>query len=177
VRAADYERRRQEVVEALRALRDEDGRYLVSKVILREESYHGPYTAAGPDIHLILDDYRMIAFPLFATNEKIITEQIRGDSGCHRREGIFIAAGPAIRQGGALPEANILDLAPTILHLVGRPIPRVMDGRVLAEIFASPQAVTYDEGEESVETVPAGQALSAADSAEVEERLRSLGYL
>jgi hypothetical protein len=52
-----------------------------------------------------------------------------------------------------------------------------MDGRVLTEMFAAPQAVTYDDGQETAESVPVDQALNAADSAEVEDRLRSLGYL
>jgi predicted AlkP superfamily phosphohydrolase/phosphomutase len=175
VTEANYEQRRQQVVDALMGLRDEDGRYLVSQIILREEVYHGPYSHAGPDIHLVLDNYQMIAFPLFATNEKIITGQIRGDSGCHRREGILIAAGPGIRPQVALPEANILDLAPTILHLAGQPVPRVMDGRVLTEMFTEPQPVSFDD--ELQPALPADQALSPAETAEVEERLRSLGYL
>lgn len=174
---ANYHQKRQEVVDALYNLKDDNGRPLVTKVILREETYHGPYTSNGPDIHLVLDDYNVIAFPLFATDENIITNQIRGDSGCHRREGIFIAHGPAIRRRQSLPEANILDLAPTIMHLLGQPVPEVMDGRVLKEIFVAPTEVAYSNGHETGAAVPTDQSLSAEDTAQVEERLRSLGYL
>jgi predicted AlkP superfamily phosphohydrolase/phosphomutase len=177
VTEAEYQQKRQAVVDALYELRDENGRPLVSKIILREETYHGPYTANGPDLHLILDDYNVIAFPLFATNEKIVTNQIRGDSGCHRREGIFIAHGPAIRRNQHLPEANILDLAPTILHLLGRPVPTIMDGRVLSEIFVNPAEVVYESDTSNGAALPADQSLSAEDEAQVEDRLRSLGYL
>ena len=87
----------------------------------------------APDLHLVMDGYRTIAFPLFAADGKIVTQQIRGDSGCHRREGVFIASGPHIRRGQSISGARIVDLAPTILHLMGLPAPDDMDGRVLEE--------------------------------------------
>jgi predicted AlkP superfamily phosphohydrolase/phosphomutase len=177
VSEADYFQRRQEVIDVLRELQDKDGRSLVSKIIVREETYHGPYADLGPDIHLVLDDYNMIAFPLFATNGHVITRQIRGDSGCHRREGIFIANGPAIQQGYELPDASIVDLAPTILHLLGEPVPRAMDGQVLSQIFANPSEVTYEDAGPGATVAGGHDELSEDEAAQVEERLRSLGYL
>ncbi len=177
VTAGEYEQRRQEVIGALSDLKDENGRSLISKIILREETYHGPYAEYGPDLHLIIDDYNMIAFPLFATDGKVITRQIRGDSGCHRREGIFIAHGPAIRSAQVMAEANILDLAPTIMHMLGEAVPRIMDGRVLQEIFDSPTEVTYLEEAANGAGLADSQSLSRDEEAQLEERLRSLGYL
>jgi predicted AlkP superfamily phosphohydrolase/phosphomutase len=174
---ADYHQKRQEVIDVLRELQDKDGRSLVSKIVVREDTYHGPYAELGPDIHLVLDDYNMIAFPLFATDGNVITNQIRGDSGCHRREGIFIARGPAIKQGHELPEASILDLAPTIMHLLGEPVPRSMDGQVLDQIFSNPSEVTYGDAESEDEGAAGLAELSDDEAAQVEERLRSLGYL
>jgi len=51
----------------------------------------------------------------------------------HDRYGIFIAYGKDIKTGNV--NARIYDIAPTILHIFGLPIPRDMDGRVLREIF------------------------------------------
>ena len=116
----------------------------------------------------------MVSFPLFATNSKIITEQIRGDSGCHRREGVFIANGPGIRGGETLIGADILDLAPTILHLAGLPVRAEMDGRVLGEIMKTPPDVRYTETQPEMRPE---NGLDEKESAEVEERLRGLGYL
>ncbi len=175
VTEADYGAKRQEVAAALRELQDEDGRPLVTDIIPREATYHGPYTQFGPDLHLVLDDYNTIAYPLFATEGKVITQQIRGDSGCHRSEGIFIAHGPGVQQGVTLPESNILDLAPTILHMLGEEVPTVFDGRVLQEIFVEETAVTYSDDENNHTFTD--QSLAAEDTAQVEERLRSLGYL
>ena len=175
VTEADYETRRQEVIDALRTLADENGRSLITKIILHEDVYHGPYAKYGPDIQLIIDDYNMIAFPMFATDGNIITQQIRGDSGCHRREGIFIACAPGIKQGETLSAANILDLAPTIMAMLGEPVPAIMDGQALTDLFAVPPAVTFDDREWTA--VQQTQTLALEEEAQVEERLRSLGYL
>lgn len=177
VEKSNYQQRRRELVETLGELKDKNDRPLISKIIVREETYHGPFTENGPDLHLIIDDYNMIAFPLFATDGKVITEQIRGDSGCHRREGIFIAQGPGIREGRKLAEANILDLAPTIMHLLGEAVPRIMDGRVLHEIFDEPSDVKYLEEAADTVGLTDNQSLSHDEETQLEERLRSLGYL
>ena len=175
IKPENYHAVRQQIIDALYELKDENGKPVVTKIILREETYHGPYTEKGPDIHLVLDDYNMIAFPLFATNGKIFTQQIRGDSGCHRREGIFIGQGNGIKKKGKLPEANILDLAPTIMAVMNQPVPRVMDGRVLTEMFNFPPEVTYSE--EASNGLGERVELSPEEAAQVEERLKSLGYL
>jgi predicted AlkP superfamily phosphohydrolase/phosphomutase len=172
-----YMQKRQEVIEALQDLRDLDGQPLVSQIVPREETYHGPYTRFGPDLHLVLDDYNVIAFPLFATDGKVITQQIRGDSGCHRREGIFIIRGPEITSGGRIPKADITDLTPTILHLLGEQVPRSMDGKVLHEVFRSPRDVLYVDDEQEKGDPVDDVVLSDDEAAQVEDRLRSLGYL
>jgi predicted AlkP superfamily phosphohydrolase/phosphomutase len=177
VQQSEYKQKRQEVVDTLMKMQNSEGRQLISQIILGEDTYHGPYADYGPDLHLIIDDYNMIAFPLFATDGKVITNQIRGDSGCHRREGIFIAHGQVVRQGQRLDNASIVDLAPTIMHLLGEPVPKIMDGQVLTGIFREPEEIVYTEDSGEELDIDSSQALSEEESAQVEERLRSLGYL
>jgi len=43
--------------------------------------------------------------------------------------------GSDIETGRKINGAEIIDIAPTILHIFGVPIPRGVDGRVLKEIF------------------------------------------
>jgi predicted AlkP superfamily phosphohydrolase/phosphomutase len=50
-------------------------------------------------------------------------------------EGVLIAVGDGIRPGAQLRSASILDVAPTILYLMGLPVARDMEGRVLTEIL------------------------------------------
>ncbi len=176
VTADEFKQKRQEVIDALQDLKDNAGRPILSNMITGDTTYQGPYAEKGPDLHLVLDDYNMIACPLFATEGKVMTNQIRGDSGCHRSEGIFLAQGPAIKQGVALEMNNILDLAPTIMHLLGEPVPQVMDGRVLLDIFNEEQNVAYDTEELAAE-LASEKGFDADEAAQVEDRLRGLGYL
>ena len=168
VEPGDYDPVRQRVMDVLSQMP-----VPVDRIIAREEAASGAYLDRAPDLHLILDGYRTIAFPLFATDGKIITRQIRGDSGCHRLHGVFIARGPSIARG-EISNARIIDLAPTILHLMNVPVPDDMDGRVLTEALVTQRPV------ETQAAVPASHAqedLTAEEAAEVEERLRALGYL
>ena len=74
-----------------------------------------------------------------------------------------------------MKDARILDLAPTILYTMGLPVPDDMDGRVLSEALALTRPVEYEPAAKAETEAEAG--LSAEETAEVEERLRSLGYL
>ena len=53
-----------------------------------------------------------------------------GRGGNHRPEGMLITAGPGVRRG-PIGKAHILDLAPTILKLLGQPVPAEMEGKLL----------------------------------------------
>ena len=109
----------------------------------------------------------------------MISKQIRGDSGSHRRNGLFIAAGPHFRPDMRLDGARIIDLAPTTLQLMGCPIPQDMDGRV---IIGPPSPEHLREHSLPLRTkaeyaIPTMVALSGREEAELEQRLRGLGYL
>jgi arylsulfatase A-like enzyme len=71
--------------------------------------------------------------------------------------------------------ARILDLAPTILHMMGLPVPDDMDGRVLTEALSTSHPVEHRPA--SPEGGDAAAGLSAEETTEVEDRLRALGYL
>jgi hypothetical protein len=62
------------------------------------------------------------------------------------------------------------------MHLLGEPVPEIMDGRVLSEIFTQQQQVKYDDQDQGDDIVPE-QDFSVDEAAQVEDRLRGLGYL
>ena len=108
----------------------------------------------------------------------------------HEHDGIFAAAGPNIRRGGAeIPGASVLDLTPTLLYYLGFPVAEDMDGRVLERIFSNDfrqrnpirTIATYEEPEAGApETrLAAGETddLDPEEVAAAEEGLRALGYL
>ncbi len=173
---SEYEAVRLRVIDALQGLHHpQTGEPMVDEIIPGDSVVHGPYASRSADLHLILDGYRAIAFPLFAADRRIVTRQIRGDSGCHRRHGILIAWGKDVRSGETIRGAHMMDLTPTILHLLGLPVPNDMDGDVLTSMLTLDRSVTYEQVEATA--VEAEEGLPAEDAAEVEERLQSLGYL
>ena len=81
-------------------------------------------------------------------------------SGTHDRapDGFFIAVGDGVRPGAMLQKASVLDVAPTILYLMGLPVARDMEGRVLTEIldedFARAHPLTFVPSYESLAVTP-----------------------
>jgi predicted AlkP superfamily phosphohydrolase/phosphomutase len=99
-------------------------------------------------------------------------------SGSHRIDGVVMASGPGIARGREITGATIYDIAPTILHALGLPIAKDMDGRPLTAMF---EAAREDDVVESYDTgtaKPSGeQELPAAVDEKVLEHLKSLGYI
>ena len=50
-------------------------------------------------------------------------------------DGVWLARGEPVRPGVRLPDARLVDAAPTLLYALGLPVARDFDGRVLAEAF------------------------------------------
>lgn len=105
-----------------------------------------------------------------------------GQSGIHHPNGIFIASGGPIL-GRSTAKATLFDLAPTILALMGLPVPEDLPGRVVTEIIDPEFLARYP-----VERVPTYERLidrdtlrAATEDMESDEStmemLRSLGYI
>ena len=54
-------------------------------------------------------------------------------AGSHRPEGFILACGPDLEAGSTLSNGHVLDLAPTILELMGAPIPDHIEGKPLID--------------------------------------------
>jgi hypothetical protein len=116
-------------------------------------------------------------------SREIIESMKRGISGTHRLNGMALLWGNKVRTGARLQDAEIVDLAPTILHLMGEPVPTDMDGRVLTEALAAggSEIRHIDPGGRGGECQkgPARPTAPLADEEAdvVRERLRGLGYV
>lgn len=94
--------------------------------------------------------------------------------GIHNPEGIFIAHGPEIIPHQEHLHARLIDIAPTVLALLGAPIPAHMDGRVLTEVCR----VESSLGIEQPQDFPNFRnPMDSKDSEEIRRRLKDLGYL
>jgi arylsulfatase A-like enzyme len=82
--------------------------------------------------------------------------------------------------GAKIENARLIDIAPTILHLLDVPVPEDMDGKVLTSLFhpefLSAHAVQAGAASGTSEADRAS-GYTEEESAKVEERLQALGYL
>ncbi len=69
-------------------------------------------------------------------------------------DGFVLAVGDGVRPRAAVSAASVLDIAPTVLYLMGLPVARDMEGRVLVEAlqpgFVRRQPLTYIPSYESL---------------------------
>ncbi|SMO53817.1 alkaline phosphatase family protein [Halorubrum cibi] len=100
-----------------------------------------------------------------------------GIAAYHRPEGVFFARGPSIAAGTAIEGATVVDVAPTLLHGLGEPVPAAAQGQVLTEVFESGSSpATRDVSrQDHGSSTEATRGLESDEA--VEERLRGLGYL
>ena len=117
-----------------------------------------------------------IAFSDFEFGSNKIVEPAYGVSSSHRMNGILIAHGPAIAAQASIEPSSLIDLAPTILHLMGLDVPRDTGwDSVLSEMLTATTPVTYG-GSGEMER-PRGDGYSEEEEAKVVERLKDLGYI
>ena len=191
---AEYEAVRDEAIAKLAAWRHpETGAPVVASVRRREEVYQGEFVAKAPDliVEWALDQGYNYAFEKSGkggrrvamrrlTAEELSAPAMHNKSGFHRPAGIFAAAGPGIQAGGREVPADLQDIAPTVLGLLGVPAPPHMDGRALPEIVGQPASMAETQ-EVAPVAVPAEVVAPAdysdEDEAAIRERLESLGYI
>jgi predicted AlkP superfamily phosphohydrolase/phosphomutase len=191
VNVSDSDARRRaicdELMRRIRAVTDPaTAKPIVRMVTMREELYSGPHGGGLPDIILVMEpEYggsdRLSNYSAVVTDRPSIS-----DPGSHRLEGIFLMAGPQVRAvPGPLQNLRIEDIAPTVLHTLGLPIPMDMDGRAITEGFTPGSKPSCPPemgavlgtwpGDVTASTV--ASEISPEDELEIRERLAALGYV
>jgi predicted AlkP superfamily phosphohydrolase/phosphomutase len=196
----DYEHARDQVMGEMSELVDPvSSKPIFDAVYRREEIYQGPALDMAPDVVGLIDGpYHIAAVDWRAgakgkgpgrsergneKSAKAIVQQVGDEllfvsdtSGQHRMDGILAAAGAGITPNAQFTrQPMLIDLAPTILQLLGQPVPDDMDGRVLHEMLVGPRAVEYGVAP-SVQTA-ALDGYSPQEARVIEDRLAGLGYL
>ncbi|MHC4806641.1 MAG: alkaline phosphatase family protein [Planctomycetota bacterium] len=193
----EYEELMDFIIDRLKELRDPDtNEAVVDNVYKKEQIYHGACLEKAPDLVVIWKNYEYITRrhygrEVFLGDGTIISAELKvgevgelmslEQTGSHRLEGIVIFSGKHIKQGAKLHGARIIDIAPTVLHLMGLPIPEDMDGRVLLDVFekeytdSHPVRYTKPSGEDRPQGEPG--TYSEEEARSIEKRLQDLGYL
>jgi predicted AlkP superfamily phosphohydrolase/phosphomutase len=174
----EYENLRDFLIDQLYEIRDESGQRLVETVYKKEDIYTGPYLGQAPDIFVI---FRKSEYAIYnGIYQKNLLEEVKKVSGTHRMNGIFLMKGEGLKRNGLLRGCHIMDIAPTVLYLLGLPIPDDMDGKVLTDAFG-PQYLNVNKIVFSTPVSPVKyetrDVYSSEEAEKIREELKSLGYI
>jgi predicted AlkP superfamily phosphohydrolase/phosphomutase len=178
---------------ALQSLVDpQTGRSLISHIHRTKDLYHGPHMDKAPDLipSWWEDGFLLEQSAPGSSPDKDVErshDPIKGGvefAGSHRLEGVFAMAGGPVRKGYAFKSAEIIDVAPTVLYLMGLPIPGDMDGHPLLEaldpdfVASQPLHHATNGTHASPNSAPTPETVfSEAEAQMIEERLKSMGYI
>lgn len=99
----------------------------------------------------------------------------------HRDYGVFAISGPGVRKDQAVHGVSLLDVAPTILNVMGLPVGEDMDGRVLSQVFEETPKVEHIPSWEEVAGAdgrhPSHTRLDPVAAHEAMEQMIALGYV
>jgi predicted AlkP superfamily phosphohydrolase/phosphomutase len=167
------------VIEGLENLTDATGAPVDVDVFRPTERFHGPKTELAPDILFTVEDFECATDPRYTTAEQCFSDgpPSGARSGGHRMEGIYVAAGNGIEPGEG-DDASLLDIAPTVLYATGAPIPEVMDGDPLTDVFTNEFRERHEVTRQPLsELVQRTDDKSDRDTEAVQDRLEDLGYI
>jgi predicted AlkP superfamily phosphohydrolase/phosphomutase len=130
--AVDYEAVRAEIKARIEAVVDHEGCPMGSVAFTPQELYR---TVRGvpPDLLVYMGDLRWRAVGSFGIPELYTFENDIGpDDANHAQDGVLILWDPRRNHGGRIVgDLQLMDVAPTILDLMGAPVPPGMQGKVL----------------------------------------------
>jgi len=187
---AQYEMLRNAISSSLMKLTDPvTGQKVVKRVFRREEIYSGPRVSEAADLLVQWDDAGYHSVQRFGKQEEaVFSDQLHFHltnmrfTGHHRMAGIFASVGKGMKYNSVIGGARIIDIAPTVLYLLGLPIPNDMDGRVLKEAFLpeylNEEPVRYGGPGETRERKRSHfEGYDNSEAEKIAQRLRNLGYI
>ena len=174
----EYERVRDRIIAAFEGLRDPaTGAPVVQWAKRREQLYSGAHLDEAPDVVVLFDPAYKGASGLDELFEHVPDQILDEFSGVHAMEGIFAIAGEGVTAGVELGRRSIVDVAPTLLALLGRPVPSDTDGAVMSEALRDEVAVRERPGSYQERAGGDDPVMSPEEEATLERSLRDLGYL
>jgi predicted AlkP superfamily phosphohydrolase/phosphomutase len=130
VPAEDYERVRDELKQKLEALGDDQGKP-IGTVAHRPEELYAERHGIVPDLLVYFGDLYWRSVGQVGTGTVHVFENDTGpDDANHAHEGLYILVADGVRAGPGA-ERDLRDVAPTILELLGEPVPGEMEGTSL----------------------------------------------
>jgi predicted AlkP superfamily phosphohydrolase/phosphomutase/tetratricopeptide (TPR) repeat protein len=134
---------------------------------------------AGPDATVVLlSDH---GFHSDHLRPRYMPKAGPGPAVSHRPVGMICMAGPHLRQDERIYGANLLDITPTVLTLLGLPVGEDMDGRVLVEAFEEPPKIekilSWEDVPGECGMHPANLRMDPAAAQAMMQQFVALGYV
>jgi predicted AlkP superfamily phosphohydrolase/phosphomutase len=128
---SNYERVRDDLRKALEAITDGQGINIGTKVYKPEEIY-SEVKRIPPDLIIYFGNLSWRSVGSIGLGSILTFENDTGpDDANHDTHGIFIMGGGNVKARGLRERLNLLDVAPTVLNLMGIEVPGDMEGRVI----------------------------------------------
>ncbi len=186
---SDYESLRNELIDCIAAIPDENGKPMENRIYKPEQIYQCCRNCP-PDLLVYFDGLSRRSIGSVGSGTLHRSGNDTGpDDANHDPEGIFIAARMAdLRKGRRIAkyigDASCLDITPTILHELGLAAPAEMNGKVInldpREGVINPEfsSIVPKTGSSADDLRPsAGQGYTQEEEEIIKERLRDLGYI
>lgn len=128
----DVDELRAELATDLKELRGADGEPLSVDVMPAEGVISGPQADYCPDLFIQVEDLRYLTSDRVGHRTLVARATPEQVDGCsHARHGFFALAGGDVPQLGRFAATHLLDVAPTLLDLLGVDDPPALDGEAL----------------------------------------------
>jgi len=130
--AAQYESARDDLKERIESIRDHEGKPMGSVVFKPEDLYQEVRNVA-PDLLVYFGNLRWRSVGSFGLPDLYTFENDTGpDDANHAQNGVFVLWDPRRDHGGRYVDGlQLMDVAPTILDVMGVPVPSDMQGRTI----------------------------------------------
>lgn len=151
------------------------GQKLFERVLTKYEVYQGSCMTEAPDI--VLEPKASYSFFLHPFVSNTVLGRPVDKSADHRIRGIFMISGPGVKKGLNGESVQSIDITPTVLYLMGVPIPRDVDGRVLTDLLLDTYVQTHPIQIGPISDRYAPSFMAPEEEEQVENRLRKLGYI
>jgi predicted AlkP superfamily phosphohydrolase/phosphomutase len=162
----------------------ETGQPVFENIYRRDMLYSGDYVQKAADI--LMEPAMLNGHYYLPRHSKSVAKNVcfenfsyetgrnsvfQNKTGSHRRQGIFMGYGYPFEAGASLQNARIVDIAPTVLSLLGLAVPDIYDGQVLSEKLA------FERISHNISSDRPEKGYSDSEEAILEKRMRDLGYM
>lgn len=125
--ATRYKALREELIRKIKAIKDDRGRKIGTKVFKKEEIYKNSRHPECPDLTIYFDNLAWASNPDFGQKGLYSFESAAGaDAAGHSDTGMFAMKSPLLKKKGHLTKFDAKRIAPTILKALGAKIPKTI---------------------------------------------------